>query len=190
MTKSKNYWNKHNHRKHTKDYWKKYRKSVKKFLGMDKGTATHRLKKIIMFELAKKAGMGRCHRCKLLITDVSEFSVEHIKPWLWIDIDLFWDIENIAFSHLSCNSAANSNVKECGSYAKYKRGCRCEVCSEEYRKAAKKHRKDRYKRIVAVKKLANLRNNQEVVPYFKKMKKKYGFTEMNQLIEKLKKEKQ
>lgn len=157
---------------------------------MDKGTAMHRLKKIIMFKLAKKAGMDRCHRCKLLITDVAEFSVEHIEPWLWRDVDLFWDIENIAFSHLSCNSAANSIPRGCGSYSKYKRGCRCEICTMEYNKLISKHRKDRYEKIVTVKKLANLRTNKEVVPYFKKMKKKYGFTEMNQLIKKLKKEKQ
>ena len=168
---------------------KKYRKMVKDFLGMDKGTASHRLKKIIMFELAKKAGMDRCHRCKLLINNVEEFSVEHIESWLWKDVKLFWDINNIAFSHLSCNSASTTVKKGCGSYSKYKRGCRCPVCREEYLKHTNVHQKIRYKRIVAVKKLANLRYNKEVIPYWKKMKKKYGFTKMQQLITKLKKEK-
>jgi len=41
-----------------------------------------------------------------------------------------------------------------------------------------------------VKKLANLSINKDVPPYFRKMKEKYGFTTMQQLIEKLKKEKQ
>ena len=167
---------------------KKYRKMVKDFLGMDKGTASHRLKKIIMFELAKKAGMDRCHRCKLLINNVEEFSVEHIESWLWKDVKLFWDIDNIAFSHLSCNSASAKIKKGCGSYSKYKRGCRCPVCYIEYKKATKIHHQTRYKRIVAVKKLANLRYNKKVIPYLKKMKKKYGFTKMQQLITKLKKE--
>lgn len=157
---------------------------------MDKGTATHRLRKIIMFELVKKAGMDRCHRCKLLITDIDEFSIEHIEPWLWKDVDLFWDINNIAFSHLKCNSASAHAKRECGSYSRYLRGCRCDICRKEYVKAVKRHRDIRYKRIVAVKKLANLRTNKEVPPYFRKMSKKYGFTEMQQLIEKLKKEKQ
>ena len=168
---------------------KKYRKMVKDFLGIDKGTAMHRLKKIIMFELAKKAGLSRCHRCKLLITDVAEFSVEHIEPWLWNDVKLFWDINNIAFSHLSCNSAAAQVKTECGSYAKYKsKKCRCPVCHIAYKKRVKKHRAVRYKKIVAVKRLANLSTNKEVVPYFKKMCKKYGITTMKQLITKLKKE--
>ena len=170
--------------------WKRYKNTVKAFLGMDKGTAMHRLRKMIMFELAKKAGMDRCHRCKLLITDIAEFSIEHIEPWLWKDVKLFWDINNIAFSHLSCNSASNSVSRTCGSYSRYLRGCRCSVCRKEYLKAAKRHRDIRYKRIVAVKKLANLSTNKDVVPYFRKMKRKYGFTEMQQLIEKLKKEKQ
>ena len=156
---------------------------------MDKGTATHRLRKIIMFELVKKAGMDRCHRCKLLITDIAEFSIEHIEPWLWKDVNLFWDINNIAFSHLKCNSASTSVSKECGSYSRYLRGCRCDICRGEYLKAIKRHRETRYKRIVIVKKLANLRINKDVPPYFKKMRKKYGFTTMEQLIKKLKKEK-
>ena len=167
---------------------KRYRKMVKDFLGMDKGTAMHRLKKIIMFELAKKAGIDRCHRCKLLINNVEEFSVEHIESWLWKDVELFWDINNIAFSHLACNSASAKIKKGCGSYSKYKRGCRCPVCYIEYKKAVKIHHATRYKRIVAVKKLANLRYNKEVIPYWKKMKKKYGFTKMQQLITKIKKE--
>ena len=167
---------------------KRYRKMVKDFLGMYKGTAMHRLKKIIMLELAKKAGMDRCFRCKALINDVAEFSVEHIEPWLWNDVKLFWDINNIAFSHLSCNVSAAHHKTECGSYSRYLRGCRCPVCRAEYLKRTNVHQRTRYKKIVAVKKLANLSTNKEVIPYWKKMKKKYGFTEMQQLITKIKKE--
>ena len=140
-------------------------------------------------ELAKKVGMDRCFRCKLLITDVAEFSVEHMKSWLWKDVKLFWDINNIAFSHLSCNSSSSSQKQECGSYSRYVKGCRCHICEREYLKCLKLQRKRRYARILAVKKLANLSCNRKVVPYWKKMKKKYGFTEMDQLIDKLKKEK-
>ena len=168
---------------------KKYRKRVKDFLGMDKSTAMSRLKKIIMFELSKKVGMDRCFRCKLLITDISEFSVEHMKPWLWRDVKLFWNIDNIAFSHLSCNSLASHVKTPCGSYSRYLRGCRCVICRGEYLKRTKIHQKTRYKKIVAVKKLANLSYIRDVIPYWKKMKKKYGYTEMKQLITKLKKEK-
>jgi hypothetical protein len=169
----------------------KYQESINKFLGMNKGTAMHRLKKMIMFEFAKRLGMDKCYRCNLLIEDVSEFSVEHKESWLWKDVKLFWDINNIAFSHLICNSGA-ANFKKmgsCGSYSKYLRGCKCEICTEKYHAQTKIHQQNRYKRLLAIKKLAKLRTNKEVIPYFKKMKKKYGFTEMNQLIDKLKKDK-
>lgn len=168
---------------------KSYSKQIKKFLGMDKSTASHRLKKIIMFELAKKTGMDRCHRCKLLISDVAEFSVEHIKPWLWKDAKLFWDINNIAFSHLSCNVSAAQQKTECGSYSKYLRGCHCDICTKEYRIKTKEQSSKYYKRFVTIKRLANLRFNKEVRPYIKKMKSKHGLTKLNQLIDKLKKEK-
>ena len=141
-----------------------------------------------MYELAKKAGLSRCHRCKLLITDVAEFSVEHIEPWLWNDVKLFWDINNIAFSHLSCNSASAQVKTECGSYSRYLRGCRCPVCVNEYKIRKKIHDDTRYRKITTIKRLLNLGTNKEVISYWKKMKKEYGFTEMKQLITKLKKE--
>jgi len=173
----------------SKKGWKAYNKKVSKFLGMHKSTATARLKKMILFELIKKAGMDRCHQCKLIIHDVSELSVEHIKPWLWRDVNLFWDLNNIAFSHLSCNVMAAQKTTPCGSYSRYLRGCRCDICRKEYLKAVRRHGKTNYKKIVTIKRLANLRTNAEVTPYFRKMKKKYGFTTMNQLIDKLKKDK-
>lgn len=38
---------------------------------------------------------------------MEEFSVDHKKEWLYEDPQLFWDLENISFSHLSCNVRAN-----------------------------------------------------------------------------------
>ena len=168
---------------------RRYRKQVKKFLGMDKGTAMHRLKKTIMFELVKKAGMDRCYRCRLLITNVSELSVEHMKSWLWKDVKLFWDINNIAFSHLACNVRASNFKQKCGSYSKYLKGCRCDICETKYRIRTKEQYSRYYKKFAMIKRLANLHTNKEVRPYIKKMRNKYGFTKLNQLIDKLKKEK-
>ena len=77
-------------------------------LGMPFGTASARLKKQIMFMLIKKLGEDICYRCGNKIEDVDELSVEHKKGWLNSDTpqELFWDIENnIAFSHLNCNTA-------------------------------------------------------------------------------------
>ena len=173
---------------HSKKGYKAYNKKVEKFLGINKGTAMARLRKMILFELVKKAGMDRCHQCKLIIHDVSELSIEHIEPWLWKDVDLFWDLNNIAFSHLSCNVMAGQKKTPCGSYSKYLKGCRCEICRVKYLKAVSEQGKRNYKKIVTIKRLANLRTNKETELYIKNMKKKYGFVELNQLIDKLKKE--
>tara|TARA_Y100001973_G_C5186894_1_gene328446 strand:+ start:917 stop:1453 length:537 start_codon:yes stop_codon:yes gene_type:complete len=173
---------------HSKKGYKAYNKKVDKFLGINKSTAMARLRKMILFELVKKAGMDRCHQCKFLIHDVAELSIEHIKPWLWKDKKLFWDLNNIAFSHLSCNSSAGQIKTSCGSYAKYLKGCKCSICRKKYLERCKQQYDRYYKRITTIKRLANLRTNKETGLYIKKMKKKYGFVELNQLIDKLKKE--
>ena len=173
---------------HSKKGYKVYKKRVEEFLGINKSTAMARLRKMILFELVKKAGMDRCHQCKFLIHDVAELSIEHIKPWLWKDKKLFWDLNNIAFSHLACNSSAGQIKTPCGSYAKYLRGCRCSICREKYLIRCKEQHHRYYKRIITIKRLANLRTNKETELYIKNMKKKYGFVELNQLIDKLKKE--
>lgn len=72
-------------------------------LGMPHGTATNRLRKNILFHLLKKHDENRCFRCEGLIESVEDLSVEHKRPWEGISAELFWDLENVAFSHLFCN---------------------------------------------------------------------------------------
>ena len=72
-------------------------------LGMPHGTANGRLRKNIIFHLLTKHGENVCVRCKRAIEKVEDLSIEHIKPWEGISADLFWDLDNIAFSHLRCN---------------------------------------------------------------------------------------
>ena len=72
-------------------------------LGMSQGAANHRLRKNILFSLLEKLAANRCHSCGLWIDTVDELSIEHIKPWEGRDAELFWDIDNIAFSHVQCN---------------------------------------------------------------------------------------
>lgn len=72
-------------------------------LGMPSGTAMTKLRKIILFHLLKKHGENVCTRCNLEIVVVGDLSIEHIKPWENIDPALFWDLDNIAFSHIKCN---------------------------------------------------------------------------------------
>ena len=72
-------------------------------LGMPHGTATHRLRKNVLFHLLKKYGENHCFKCQEMIETVDELSIEHKKPWEGVSAELFWDLENIAFSHLRCN---------------------------------------------------------------------------------------
>lgn len=72
-------------------------------LGMPHGTATYRLRKIILFNLLKRHSENICVRCNKEIENVDDLSVEHIKPWEGVSADLFWDLNNIAFSHMKCN---------------------------------------------------------------------------------------
>lgn len=76
-------------------------------LGMDYGTATHQLRKILMFDMAKRLGEDICYHCKEIIDNIDEFSIEHKENWLDNDPALFWSLDNIAFSHLSCNCSAS-----------------------------------------------------------------------------------
>ena len=73
------------------------------FLGMNWSVANNKLRKMIIFDLLKKSNSNICYNCGDLIESIDDLSVEHIKPWENIDPALFWDMDNIAFSHLKCN---------------------------------------------------------------------------------------
>lgn len=77
---------------------------AKEQLGMSYGSARGRLDRIIMFEQAKRLGELNCYRCGKPIESVKDFTVDHKHPWLHMNADLFWSLENIAFSHHVCNS--------------------------------------------------------------------------------------
>ena len=74
------------------------------FLGMSFATANQQLRKRILFHLLKKHGENVCLKCKNVIDKIEELSIEHIKPWEGISVELFWDMDNITFSHLKCNT--------------------------------------------------------------------------------------
>lgn len=77
-------------------------------LGMSFSTANGRLRKMIMFQLAQQCKRDNCYRCGKKIDNVDNFSIEHMKEWLHSDNpkELFFDLNNIAFSHHSCNVGA------------------------------------------------------------------------------------
>lgn len=89
----------------------KYKKGIEKKnsqLGMPLGTASSKLKKKILFHLLKETGKNICFQCGKTIENEDELSIEHKIPYLDSEnpTELFFDIENIAFSHLSCNIRA------------------------------------------------------------------------------------
>jgi hypothetical protein len=79
-----------------------------KLLGVPFGTATGRLRKNLLFSMAQRLGEDTCYRCKARIATVDEFSIEHKEAWASaLDPQAkFYDLENIAFSHVSCNVGA------------------------------------------------------------------------------------
>jgi hypothetical protein len=109
-------------------------------LGMPLGTANNRLKKNIMFDLVKKCGEDICYRCKEKILTVEEFSVEHKENWLNNNPELFWDLNNITFSHLKCN-VSHKNPRVTHGSARYNiYGCRCNVCKQANTEKKRKQR--------------------------------------------------
>lgn len=83
-------------------------------LGMSYGKATHILRKTILFDLVKKLNLDICYRCNKNIKTIKELSVEHKKAWLNAEnsVELFFDLNNIAFSHLKCNVLSSNRKKD------------------------------------------------------------------------------
>lgn len=122
---------------------KKNNEKKKRQLGMAQGTASNRLKKSIMFALVVETGKDICFQCLKQITHEHELSIEHKVPWLDSEDpkDLFFDLNNIAFSHLRCNiSASRKYPRTHGIASTYNVGCRCEKCTEAHRVYTKKKR--------------------------------------------------
>ena len=112
-------------------------------LGMPIGTAGNRLRKEIMFKLLTKLNENICYRCGKKIESAEELSIEHKEPWLDSPNpkELFFDLENIAFSHLSCNiHARRMNWGKHPSTFSYKKGCRCAGCVKANREMVYKYR--------------------------------------------------
>jgi len=103
-----------------------------KVLGMPHGTAQNKLRKMVLFHLLKKHNENFCFQCGAEIEAVEELSIEHKKPWVNESADLFWDMENIAFSHLKCNTRGplDQSTWKHGSESTYQHyKCRCVECT-------------------------------------------------------------
>lgn len=129
-------------------HMKKNNKKKSEQLGMNFSTANNRLKKKILFWLVRKCGLDKCYRCGHLIESEEELSIEHMVDWLDNNPALFWDMNNIDFSHLKCNidnsDRSKGHLKKHGR-ARYGKGCRCVDCTKanrihvrEFRSVAKR----------------------------------------------------
>jgi hypothetical protein len=83
------------------------KKKKREQLGMDDSTASHKLRKLILFSLVQQTAQDVCFRFQTKIEIVEDLSIEHKTPWLDSSnpINTFFDLNNIAFSHLKCNIA-------------------------------------------------------------------------------------
>lgn len=77
-------------------------------LGMPYGTAMGRLRKALIFRMASRLEMLGCYRCGIQIALLDDFSIEHKAAWASASdpVAAFFDLENIAFSHVVCNIGA------------------------------------------------------------------------------------
>lgn len=89
------------------------RKRKSKQLGMHPSTAANRLRKTVLFSLIKVMGLNNCWHCGEEIENIDNLSIEHKVPWLDSEdpVGLFFDLNNIAFSHLECNIRNNRWAK-------------------------------------------------------------------------------
>jgi hypothetical protein len=78
-------------------------------LGMSWGAACGLLRKLVLFAVLKRHGENVCFRCEQPIESADDLTIEHKQPWLHISPELFWDLDNVAFSHRTCNKVDRYN---------------------------------------------------------------------------------
>lgn len=85
-----------------------------KQLGINPGTARHRLVRDLVFDFICALNINRCFQCGEPMTK-DNYSIEHKIPWLDSSDPkgLYFDLNNIDYSHLKCNiGAARSNTPD------------------------------------------------------------------------------
>jgi hypothetical protein len=103
-------------------------KRKSEFLGIPHGTASNKLRKLVLFSLLERHKENVCFRCSAIIETVEELSLEHKLPWENISVELFWDLNNVAFSHMKCNRPHNPKI---GVQREFKGGkFKCSFCGE------------------------------------------------------------
>lgn len=119
-------------------------------LGMSTGKANAILNRDILWMLIEETGRNKCFHCGEPMSR-STFSIEHKVPWMHSENPkgLFFSLENISFSHHSCNCAAartpvgkpgRKRPPSHGTLYEYKLGCRCPECAEAKREEGQRRK--------------------------------------------------
>ena len=106
-------------------------KKKAELLGMNPATAAHRLRQNLLFDFVVKSG-AKCFRCGEELTR-EDFSVEHKSSWVKSETprESFFDLDNVAYSHLSCNCRAVHDEAFRGHPSWYQvkeHKCKCDEC--------------------------------------------------------------
>lgn len=82
------------------------RETKTKQLEMSPSNAGYKLQKALLVSLIQRLGLDVCFRCHQKI-EASDITIDHKVAWLHSDDPkkLFFDLENIGFSHSRCNSS-------------------------------------------------------------------------------------
>jgi hypothetical protein len=92
----------------------KQKKDIKRqraaLLGMPYGTAEKHLRKAMLHSLAQQCGKNLCRWCQTEISSPDDLAVVHVQDWS-DDADKYWDLNNVAFSHVSC-AAARGGIQQ------------------------------------------------------------------------------
>lgn len=121
-------------------------------LGMPFGTASGRLRKKVLFKLLVDNGLNSCYRCGKEIETTEELSMEHKDSW-YPDPEKFWDLDNIAFSHLRCNIVNDCNkpgpIRHGTRHGYEGRLCRCPNCTRAKRDRERQYRQRKKLRVAS-----------------------------------------
>ena len=87
-------------------------KKKREQLGMNPSTASGRLVKDLLYRFIVEAKRNSCYVCSEEMSR-DTFSIEHRVPWLDSDnpAGLYFDLDNITFSHKSCNFSRSRNAQ-------------------------------------------------------------------------------
>ena len=103
------------------------------------------LMKDLVFYYLKTLGLNICCKCKKPLKR-EDFTIDHIQSWRNKPNakELFFSIDNIGFSHFTCNSshsAYNKLEDKPHGHSMYSKGCRCDICKEGHRLRISNRRK-------------------------------------------------